>query len=167
MCLLLPTPIGPIYSLQVSNSDWPFSQRWTSCLPKNLWIIVMTHPTCALTIRSFVWDLLGTCYVLGLVDTGDTRMNKLSLLKGAPHLGGKTEQTNVTSWLWPSKGRKIQSIIWKKKVILYQAYTTRVWGRGRQQNSYLLNLWVHYLLDKLLYLKSVLNEHLPLFPPKA
>lgn len=51
--------------------------HWTSSLAKNLWVIVMTPPTLTLTIQSFVWDLLGTFYVPGLVDTGDTRMNKV------------------------------------------------------------------------------------------
>lgn len=51
--------------------------HWTSSLAKNLWVIVMTPPTLTLTIQSFVWDLLGIFYVPGLVDTGDTRMNKV------------------------------------------------------------------------------------------
>lgn len=50
----------------------------------------------------------------------------------------------------------------RKKFIIHQAYIPRV--QGRQQNSSLLDPWVHYVLDKPFCLESILNEHLPFFP---
>lgn len=52
----------------------------------------------------------------------------------------------------------------KKKILVrHQVYMQSV--QGRQQNSPLCGPRVPYLLHKLLYLGSILNEYLPLFLP--
>lgn len=66
------------YSLWLSSSDCPFSLGWTSCVAKSHSLHYWNDsPSLTLIIQSFVWHLLGTRYVPGLVDTGDTRMNKV------------------------------------------------------------------------------------------
>lgn len=62
----------------------------------------------------------------------------------APHLGGKTNQTNVTSCLLPWKGRKVQSIIRKKKFLLDIKCTNKESRGGSRIVLYLVSECVIY-----------------------
>lgn len=86
---LPPDPYAPCGSLaQTVLSLWSGLVAWTSC-----WVII-THSTFTLTIQSFVWHLLGTCYVPGLVDTGDTKMNKVQSCLSSSSLYRREDKSN-------------------------------------------------------------------------